>query len=311
MRRRGASVLLLALMTWGLTAATTGRASADSPVRQGWWTITNPGTPAVAVAPPDVPKDGLLVQGGPTGSNAYAALDYAVDGGQVATLTLRVTKGSASVPGAALQLCPLRNKSFTAEQGGPIAHAPAYRCGKPIVSAKPDASGATYKFSVTSLISGGSLAVAILPTDPTARVVLDAPGSTSLASRPVGTHESPTPSPTPTSSVHPSAPPPTHPADTSGGSNGGFTSGGGFGGGPSTGGAVLAAPEAQPRPVVASAPAAASAPATFNAASERGASSDSATPGAVALGVGVLALAIALWTLSGNTESETSEPEAA
>lgn len=182
-----ASVLLAAvLFGFGSTA------KADSPDSQGWWTSANPGNiggvapPATLPAPPDVPSNGILVQGGLTsssgagdsGATAYGALAYAVpNGATVGKLTLAVAPNSATTPSATLELCPLTTQNFQSEQGGPMSDAPSYNCSKNVTAAQASSS---YQFDVSSLVSSGALTVAILPTSPTDRVALSQPDNQSL-----------------------------------------------------------------------------------------------------------------------------------
>jgi hypothetical protein len=60
-----------------------------------------------------------------------------------------------------------------------MADAPAFDCAAPVTAA-PSGDGASYEFDVAALGDDGSLAVAILPTTPTDRVVLSSPGAGSL-----------------------------------------------------------------------------------------------------------------------------------
>jgi hypothetical protein len=170
------------------------RAYADPPAQQGWWWQANPGAlPEVGVSaaqpPPDVPSNGLLVEGGSGSANgtsdsspmAFAALVYqlAVDA-TASTLTLAVAPNSGTTPSVTLELCPLANSAINPEQGGPISDAPTFSCTTN-VTAQASSSGNTFQFNVSNLVSGGALAVAVLPTSPTDRVVLSAPDSNSLA----------------------------------------------------------------------------------------------------------------------------------
>jgi hypothetical protein len=146
--------------------------AADAAVEAGWWMAP------VAVAP-DAPDDGLVVQGGPADPLAYAAARFALTPGATpGTLLLRVATDSASTPNTSLALCPLTD-AFTPAQGGTMDDAPAYDCERS-VEAGPSGDGTTYTFDVATLADDGSLAIAILPTTPTARVVLAAPGADSL-----------------------------------------------------------------------------------------------------------------------------------
>src|SRR3954453_21327696 len=160
--------------------ASSRAAHADAPFLQGWWTASNPGHLPVKPSDPLVPATGLLVQGGPSAPSAYAALSYELDSGVAAgKLTLAVAPNSASTPGASLQLCPLTSSTFSPEQGGAMADAPTYDC-KTKVSGGPNDDGTAYEFTVSSLASSDALAIAILPVDPTTRVVLSQPGDSSL-----------------------------------------------------------------------------------------------------------------------------------
>ena len=157
-----------------------GPAAAEAPTIQGWWASTNPGgLPVDPPAPPDVPANGLLVQAGPSGPSAYAALTYDLDSGaSPGALTLRLDGSAVATPAAKLVLCALKDASFSAEQGGPMADAPAYDCKR---TASASLDGASFTFQTAGLAGDGVLAVAVLPGDATTRVALAHPGASSLA----------------------------------------------------------------------------------------------------------------------------------
>jgi len=181
-----ASAWVVALVAVGVAAAPAGAAA---PRDQGWWTSlaapSAPGAPvALPAAPvnpiaPDVPARGLLVQAGGGGApTAFSALLYELDPGTTAgALTLAVTPQSVTTPTATLQVCRLLSPINHPEQGGPIGDAPPYDCSHK-ATATPTAN--TYKFDVAGLVTDGLVAVAILPTGPTDRVVLNAPDNSSL-----------------------------------------------------------------------------------------------------------------------------------
>lgn len=149
---------------------------AASPDAHGWWT-------SFAGPNPDVPSDGMLIQGGASTSSpsAFGAVVYSVpERSTVGKLTLAVAPSSASVPLAKLELCPLASPAFEASQGGAMSGAPKFDCAKNVTT-QPSSSGNTYEFDVSSLVNDGALAVAILPTSPMDRVALAAPDSNSLA----------------------------------------------------------------------------------------------------------------------------------
>jgi hypothetical protein len=153
-------------------------ARAQSPDKQGWWSAANTGVGPANLFTPDVPEKGLLIQGGPSGPRAYAALVYAIAPGEDAgALTLEVTSSSITTPGATLLACPLVAATIEPASGGPMGDAPAYDCTHQVAAT---ADGTTYRFDVSSLAVGDTLAVAILPSGLTDRVVFDEPGPDSL-----------------------------------------------------------------------------------------------------------------------------------
>jgi hypothetical protein len=168
--------LLLALALALAQPAAASSLPGVTPAQQGWWTAANPGSPLPPVpAPPDVPSGDLLLEGGSSAAQpvAISALVYFLppDSG-VQSLALNVAPASLSTPGAPIELCPLDGDSIVAEQGGPMSDAPAYDCRRS-VTAKP--TGSTYRLDVSSLASGGALAVALLTTGPADRIVLAKP----------------------------------------------------------------------------------------------------------------------------------------
>lgn len=191
MTKRGARMLragcglAFAAAGIGLVIFPTTGAGADQgigPAQQGWWTAVNPGPPAPAPpTPPDVPSKGLLVQGGANSPTSYAGLVYQLPAGSSAgILTLDVTSGSATTPSTTLEVCSLDIETLNADQGGPMSEAPAYNCAQS-TTAQPAAGGGSYQFSVGSLATNSVLAIAILPTSPSDRVVFDPPSAQSLA----------------------------------------------------------------------------------------------------------------------------------
>jgi hypothetical protein len=175
---------LVAVLLVVVLGGPTGHAAASTPDQQGWWTALRAGVGPNTLLAPDVPSHGLLVQGGESGPTAYAALVYAsVPDGPV-SLKLAAASGAISTPNATLVACPLREAHIQPAEGGPMSDAPAYDC----TTSVPDTiDGADHRFDVSSLVAGGALAVAILATGPTDRVVFDAPDAGSLAAAPADT----------------------------------------------------------------------------------------------------------------------------
>ena len=159
----------------GVLTGPTSLARAATGAESGWWSSAPPAA-AVDAA------EGLLVQGGPNAASpiAYAAVTFALEVGEsAATLTLAVAGDSASTPNTTLAACPL-TEPFTPTQGGAMGDAPGFDCATKATAAPSD-DGAAYRFDVAELAADGKLAVAILPTAATDRVVLDPPTVDSLA----------------------------------------------------------------------------------------------------------------------------------
>lgn len=152
-------------------------ASADAPVAQGWWSATNLGP--LAVPAPDVPDDGLLVQGPAESPGAYAALAYEIPQDTTADRLVLIVAPDTASTGAEVQLCPLVDPGFEPAQGGPIGEAPEFDCTQNTTAA-PATDGTTYSFDISTLASTPTLAVAVLPTGVNDRVVFSQPGIQSL-----------------------------------------------------------------------------------------------------------------------------------
>ena len=185
-RRLVVATMVGAVATGSATFALPARA--EAPVDQGWWTATTPGgLPVGGVTPPDVPAQGLLVQGGPgattgagdTGATAYAALVFGVvPGATIGPLKLSTASSTVSTPQPVLEVCPLTDSAFSSAQGGPMSAAPPYDCNRNVTAT--ESSDSTFTFAVANLASDHQLAIAVLPTSPLERVVLAAPGDGAL-----------------------------------------------------------------------------------------------------------------------------------
>jgi hypothetical protein len=146
------------------------KAGAETPSKQGWWTATGVlGLPAGVVGP-DVPADGLLVEGGPDTPRTYAAIaaSLPVD----SALVLDVAPNSVTTADAALQVCALSSTSFEPAQGGSLDDAPEYDCDR-TTTVTP--SVGRYRLDVATFATDGVVAVALLPMGPTDRIVLMEP----------------------------------------------------------------------------------------------------------------------------------------
>ena len=167
-------------------------ARAQAPAQVGWWSATNPGGVGglpEPPPPPDVPTNGMLIEGGAGSApgaadaspTAYGALVYQLPLGSAAsTLTLQIAPDSGTTPASTLQVCRLLNPAFAPSHGGPVAEGPQFDCARS-VKAAVSADGSAFTFKVAGLAEGDALGVAVLPTSPTDRVVLSAPNAASLA----------------------------------------------------------------------------------------------------------------------------------
>jgi hypothetical protein len=158
---------LLVALGW---LATCPAASAAEQVAQGWWTTSGALRVPAAVIAPDVPADGLLVEGGPSGPLAYAALAGTLPGDSA--LVLDVAPDSVTTADVPIQVCPLVSPSFTPAQGGSLEDAPAYdraRC------AMVTPSSGRYRIEMAAVAPDGALAIALVPATATDRVVLAKP----------------------------------------------------------------------------------------------------------------------------------------
>ncbi len=256
-----------------------GPAHGVTAVEAGWWTAS-----PLLVAP-DAPPGALVVEGGLAGALAYGAVRFTLTPDEAPeALTVRLAPGAASTPGTTLALCPL-TEPFTPVHGGSMADAPAFDCETAQVEAPPPDDGEPYVFDVSGLAVAGALAVAVLPTAPTDRVVLSPPGAESLATSGPGVDPPGSDGPPAGGSSSGDIAGPTTPSTASSGS-----------GAVRTPRPVAGAPAAPTRPAPGAAvpaPVAAAPPvAATPAARDQGSSGGSWLPPAVFVGLAVLAAAL-------------------
>ncbi|MCW2572532.1 MAG: hypothetical protein JWO88_2590, partial [Frankiales bacterium] len=156
---------------------------ADSPSSQGWWNAANQGL-AQPPDPPDVPSDGLLLQGGLSAPSAYAALAFTLPPETTAaSLTLDVA--STATQATSVQACPAK-PGWKPAQGGPMADAPPYDCARS-VAAVLTADGKHLVFRDVSGLAtiDGALSLALVPGD-SDRVALAKPDASALAVQQAG-----------------------------------------------------------------------------------------------------------------------------
>lgn len=149
---------------------------ADASPQSGWWTT------APAATAPDVPAGGILVQGGPTADRplAFGAVDFVLTPNKApGVLTLAVAANSATTPNASITACPL-TKTFSAAAGGPMADAPTFDCSAKATATR-SADGKIFTIDTATLARNNAVAVALLPTVVTDRIVLDKPDGSALS----------------------------------------------------------------------------------------------------------------------------------
>jgi len=266
------------------TAPSASSAAASS--QSGWWT-------SAPFAAPDVPTGGLLLQGGPSLDQpvSFGAVSFALASGEKAgMLTLTVAASSATTPNATLTVCPL-TKSFSPAEGGPKADGPTFDCGAK-ATASLSGDGHTFTVDAAAFARDGSVAVALLPTALTDRIVFDKPDGSWLSTSTSGPSSGPTALTTP---------PLTSAAPDAGASTGGRT--------PRTGTTPSATSGAAPapRPTPAAQPAAAGSP-TAPATPAVAVGAKAPAKRSSTLGFAFLALLVlmgALWLFAGNAHDET------
>lgn len=177
-----------------LTVPLTGPALAAAPTLQGWWNSAHQGIQPPT--PPDVPADGLLVQGAaaqpiapgtpglggtpaePISIQALSALTFTVPAGSdVESLVLKI---AGSPPqSTSVYACPVTGP-YQPVQNGEFAERPPFDC---TTSATPilDPVGGTLGFGsdLAGLVSKGSLSFVLLPGG-AERLVLQKPDAKAL-----------------------------------------------------------------------------------------------------------------------------------
>lgn len=211
------SCVLAALLAGPL--ATPGHA--EAPTAQGWWSIAHQGVQPPA--PPDVPEDGLLVQGGaarpvapgaptPGGTPAVAATTQALSaltfvlpaGAAVESLVLKLV-GDPPASTTAFA-CPVTGP-YEAVQNGEYGKRPSFDCltnAVPVLD--PVAGTLTFGSDLTGIVRGRSLSFVLLPGEAD-RLVLQKPGATALVLRRSTGSSGPGTTP-----LNPGPPPPQGPA---------------------------------------------------------------------------------------------------
>jgi hypothetical protein len=153
------------------TGAVLSPASADTPVKVGWWNFAAGGGQAAPA--PDTNAGGLRVGVSSSQTLAFGAVEYSLPRDGSGTMELAITSitsnGSAPQVNAILA-CPTKDDSWKAGDDQDAAGAPAYSCDSFHFVGHLSADQTTMTFQVdgSADISDGHLSLAIVPQHSTA-----------------------------------------------------------------------------------------------------------------------------------------------
>lgn len=175
MRSRWVARLALAATsaTFGLvaTGAVLSPASADTPVKVGWWNFASGGGQAAPA--PDTSAGGLRVGVSSSQTLAFGAVEYNLPKDGSATMELKITAltSNANAPTLnAILACPTKDDSWKAGDDQDASTAPAYDCDFSHFVGRLSADQSTMTFQVdgSADVSDGVLSLAIVPAHSTA-----------------------------------------------------------------------------------------------------------------------------------------------
>lgn len=180
MRTRAARTKWVARLAIAATSASIGLvatgavfspASADTPVKVGWWNFASGGGQAAPA--PDTNAGGLRVGVSSSQTLAFGAVEYSLPRDGSATLELKVTSmtSNANAPVVnAIIACPTKDDSWKAGDNQDSSTAPAYDCERAYSVGRLSADQSTMTFQVNGSadISDGVLSLAIVPAHSTA-----------------------------------------------------------------------------------------------------------------------------------------------
>jgi len=196
---RAVRVIALAAMLSGsaLVGWVEPAGAAASLQGQGWWWRLQPGGTPVPLPNPNVPDNGLLVEGAPDdpstpdpdGASAIAAVRFTLDQGQAnPVLTLKIVKDKSQAGPSPIILACQAGSQWNPGAAQPWATHPKPDCAKPVQGqVAPD--GSTVVFAVGALQFNNELNLIIVPgVDPSIpganssifSLVFEGPTNTSL-----------------------------------------------------------------------------------------------------------------------------------
>lgn len=153
------TALTIALL---VTLAAAPHAIAAAPESQGWWWRAQSGVLAAVPAPPQVPPDGLYVEGAPDGPSAVSALRFRLPDGVVGvSLVLKVAQEQGG-EAAVLLACPAASPWVPAIAGR-WDDRPAAACeGRGVLGQRAE-DGSTWTFPLTLAPATGLVELVLLP----------------------------------------------------------------------------------------------------------------------------------------------------
>ena len=153
------------------TGAVLSPASADAPVKVGWWNFASGGGSAAPA--PDTNPGGLRVAVSTSQWLAIGAVEYSLPTDGSATLELAVTHittGSGAPSLNDIQACPTKDDSWKAGDNQDAAGAPSWDCSVHHFAGQLSSDQSTMTFQVdgSADVTDGSLSLAIVPVHTTA-----------------------------------------------------------------------------------------------------------------------------------------------
>jgi hypothetical protein len=148
------------------TGAVLSPASADAPVKVGWWNLASGGGQAVPA--PDTNAGGIRVAVATTEWLSYGAVQYSLPRDGAATLELKVTQisGNSNAPQLnQIVACPTKDNNWKAGDDQDSSGAPGYTCDvrKFVGHLSADLTTMTFLVDGSADVSDGVLSLAIVP----------------------------------------------------------------------------------------------------------------------------------------------------
>lgn len=160
--RAGIAATSAAILLVG-TGAVLSPASADAPVKVGWWNFASGGGQAVPA--PDVNTGGIRIGVVSQQPVAFGAVQYALPKDGSATIELAVTKNTDTQGLNKVMMCPTKDNSWKPGDDQDASGAPSFDCDVHHFVGRLSADGKTMTFLVdgSADVSDGVLSLAVVP----------------------------------------------------------------------------------------------------------------------------------------------------